>query len=149
MTTSQGLSLADIGELHENIPLRDSFIRVRGLSAEAVLTLLQRHPQILGSALVANDKGQGIKLTDILSSAPGAISAIIAQAVGDGSPEAEKSAANVPIETQMDILEAVGRLTFSKGFGPFVERITALTRAAGSVKLGKASDTKSPPPSSI
>lgn len=140
--TEQGLSLADIGQRHEDVPIGASFIRVYGISAEDILSLLQRYPDALVKALNGASGGQ---FKDIVKTAPQVVSAILAAAVGKiGDAKAEAEARRVPIEYQLDILEAVGRLSFKNGFGPFVKRILDGLDQAGFVNSGKAPGMKSP-----
>jgi hypothetical protein len=81
----------------------------------------------------------------LFKTAPEVINALIAAAVGKpGDPDAEADAAEVPLEIQMDILEAVGRLTFRSGFGPFVARIKALGASLNSANFGAEQATRSP-----
>lgn len=145
MRQSQGLSLADIGKKYEDVKVGEGegdFLRVYGVSAKVCLSLLQRYPEILGKAMA----GGGIKFNDIVAAAPDAIAAVIAAATGNlGNEEVEEDANNLPIEIQMDILEAVGRLSFRSGFGPFAQRIMSLANAArGSVNSGAVPDMRSP-----
>ncbi len=137
-----GLNLTDLAPMHEDVPIGESFIRVHGISAKAGLDIFKRFPKILGMMT-----GDGFSLTTFLTVAPDAVAAIIATAAGDpGDKTAEEAASNLGLETQFDILEAVGRLTFTKGFGPFAERIMALANGeANSGLSGKGPDTKSPP----
>jgi len=89
--------------------------------------------------------GGGVKFNDIIKAAPDVISAIIASGTGHfGEEEVEDDARNLPIEIQMDLLEAIGRLTFRSGFGPFAQRIMALAASAASASSGKVPDMKSP-----
>jgi hypothetical protein len=145
MRQSQGLSLADIGKKHEDVRVGegdDEFVRVYGISAEVCLSLLQRFPEILTKAMA----GGGVKFNDIIGAAPQVISAVIAAATGQaGDDEVEQDAANLPIEIQMDILEAAGRLTFRSGFGPFAQRIMSLANIArNSASSGEVPATRSP-----
>lgn len=140
---TQGLSLADIGRLHEDVPVGDSFIRVHGISAEMALALLREHPEVLAKAM----QGGGVKFNDIIKAAPDVVSAIVAAATGGKAADAKL----VPIEIQMDILEAASRLTFKSGFGPFVKRITAMAEggALPSASSGVVRDTNLQPASSV
>jgi hypothetical protein len=140
----QGLSLSDIAKRYEDVPVgekEEDFLRVYGISAEVCLTLLNRFPDLLGKAMA----GGGVKFNDLVAAAPGAISVVIAAATGHpGDEEVEEDAASLPIEIQMDILEAVGRLTFRSGFGPFAQRIMNLANAASSVSSGAVPGMKLP-----
>lgn len=146
MRQSQGLSLADIGKQHEDVKTGDAddqFVRVYGISAKVCLSILERFPEVLAKAMA----GGGVKFNDIIAAAPDAISAVIAAATGHlGDTEVEEDAGNLPIEIQMDILEAVGRLSFRNGFGPFVQRIMSLVNkgAVSSANSGAVPDTRSP-----
>lgn len=141
MAKEQGLSLLDIGLPTEQIPVGDKFLTVTGISAEDVFNLFQRFPEV--QALI----GGGVKLSDFAVTAPAALAAVIAAGAGNpGDAAAEALARRLPIEAQLDIIEAIGRLTFKSGFGPFVERVVAFGNAAASVNFGKAPDMNSPPP---
>ena len=145
MSKSTGLTLLDIGPLTELVPVSDSqSLTVTGISAEGCLNLFARFP-----ALQKYLVGGGISINDMLASAPELLAAIIAAGTGTpGDTEAERVALGLPIEIQMDILEAIGRLTFRSGFGPFVQRLIALTGVivvAKSDNSGKANSTTSPP----
>ena len=142
-----GLNLADLAPMSEDVPIGNNFLTVYGISAQDGLHILQRFPKIAGMI----DTG-GLNLSVFLSVAPEAVAAIIATATGHADDEkAEKNAARLGLETQFDVLEAIGRLTFTNGFAPFVERIMALTSAVAvpSVLSTKAPLTKSPPASKL
>src|SRR5580698_3995301 len=112
----EGLSLKDIARLHEEVKVgsgENDFVQVHGVSAKAALALIEKYPSILGKAL----EGGGVRFGDIISAAPGALSAIIALGLGQdyNDDEVLEDAGNLPLEIQMDILEAIGRLTFKNG----------------------------------
>lgn len=141
MSNKPGLNLADLANQHENVPVGDNFIRVTGVSAQDGLTILLRFPAL--AELIS-----GFTMMGFLKAAPDAVAAIIATATGTpGDEEAEENAKHIPLEIQLDILEAVGRLTFKNGFAPFAERIMALANAANSAPSTKASVMKSQPQS--
>ncbi len=145
MTTKkeeQGLSLDDIGPLYEDIPYGERKLRVYGISAEGIFAIFQRFPEIR----TWFQGGGKVDIKALVAQAPGAIAAVIAAATGKpGNEKTEETARKISVETQLDILEAAGRLTFKNGFGPFVARIVALFAEAKSVNYGRAPDTKSPP----
>src|SRR5262245_9569088 len=124
----QGLSLLDIGPLSVNVPVGDKQLAVYGVSAKGCFHLFQRFPEV-GMWF----KG-GVKKIDakqLLTEVPGAIAALIAAGCGaPGNEEAEEKAELLPVEAQLDVIEAILKLTFSKGFGPFVQRIVALSAQA-------------------
>jgi hypothetical protein len=140
MSKMPGLNLADLALMSEDVPIGDSYLTVRGVSAKSGLEIFTRFPKILGMI-----SGEGFNLGTFLTVAPDAVAAIIAAATGElGNGAAEEAAANLGLETQFDILEAIGRLTFTRGFAPFAERIMALAGAANSASFSKVPDMKSP-----
>jgi hypothetical protein len=140
MSNKPGLNLADLAPASEDVPVRDSFLTVYGISARDGLRIFQRFPRIAGMV------GEGFNLGTFLSVAPDAVAAIIAAATGNlDNEQAEDAAAALPIETQFDILEAIGRLTFTRGFGPFAKRIMDLVDKVPSAPSIKAPPTRSQP----
>lgn len=143
MSKKPGLNLADIAPMSTDVVIGDDFLRVHGISAKDGLEIFKRFPKILGMMT-----STGFSLSTFLSVAPDAVAAIIATASGDpGNEAAEEAAGNLGLETQFDILEAVGRMTFTKGFAPFAERVMDLAgdRAVNSARSSRETDTKSPP----
>jgi hypothetical protein len=144
MSNKPGLNLADLAPASEDVPIGSDFMTVYGISARDGLRIIQRFPKILSMM-----GGEGFNLNTFLLVAPGAVSAIIAASVGKLDDEqSEENAGRLALETQFDILEAIGRLTFTSGFAPFAKRIMALAaNAANSAPSTKAQVTKSPPAS--
>jgi hypothetical protein len=143
MSKKPGLNLADLAPMSEDVPIGDSFLTVHGIGVRDGLEIFKRFPKILGMV-----SGDGFNIGAFITVAPDAVAAIIAAASGGlGNEASEDGAANLSIETQFDILEAVGRLTFTKGFGPFAERIMALAGAVNSGLSSKVPDMKLPPAS--
>ena len=143
---SEELSLLDIAPVTETVAINEmQKVKVYGLSAAGIMSLLQRFPEVKKWFRGA----EKMNLTALANEMPTAFAAVIAAGCGEANdPKAEQIAASLAIEQQIDILEAIGRLTFTRGFGPFTGRLTALARAAEAVNFGRALDTKSPPPSS-
>ena len=147
MVDSQGLSLADIGDIGEMVDVGredGKKLRVIGISAKGCLILLIRYPD-LEKWLT----GHSVAIGDIVVQAPDAVAAIIAAGVGSpGDPDAEENAARISVDRQIDIIEAVYRQTFKEGFGPFVARVLRLYGAAVKAgNLGAVVGTKSQPES--
>jgi hypothetical protein len=144
MSKKPGLNLADLAPLHEDVTVGDSFLRIHGISAKMGLEILKRFPKLLD--MVGSGK---FDLKTFLVVAPDAVATIIATAAGHFEDEkAEAAAAALGIEIQWDIIEAIGRLTFTRGFAPFAARLMAML--GDEVKSGSSSramDTKSPPAS--
>lgn len=137
----QGLSLLDLGPQKELVPVGKKKLAVTGVSVQGVFSIFARFPQI-GQWF----KGGRIDIAGLVEQAPGSIAAFISAGCGEpGNAAAEQVAASLALETQLDILEAIARLTFKNGFGPFVQRILALSEQAQSVNYGRVSDMKSPP----
>lgn len=143
---SQGLGLMDIEPQSEDVKVsEDKSLKVFGISFEDIIKLLERFPDAQNWI-----SGTKIDPKQLLKVAPGAIAAVIAAACGlIGDEKAEKRAAALSVETQLDALEAIARLTFRSGFGPFVQRIAgvAMFAAAVSGNSGKAPDTNLQPAS--
>lgn len=143
-TKEQGLSLTDIGPLSESVLVHEGkSVQVYGVSAKGIFAVFQQFPDVMQWF-----KGGKFDIQSLVAEAPDALAAVIAAACGQpGDKKAQEIAERLPAEVQLDILEAAGRLTFKSGFGPFVNRIVALSNAAASVNYGRALDTKSPPES--
>jgi hypothetical protein len=138
MSRQPGLSLLDIADLSEEIPIGDSFIRVKGISAKEAVAILKRYPAVA-------ELTKGFTVQKFVEVMPDAVAAILATATGKpGDVDAEDAASRLPLELQFELLEKIGGLTFKSGFGPFVARMMALADAANSVRFGKASDTSLP-----
>jgi hypothetical protein len=143
----QGLSLADIADIGEDVEVGDGKkLKVKGISAKGCLILIVRFPDMQRWL-----SGDIISINDVVLQAPEAVGAIIAAGTGNpGDPDSEEIASGLPIETQINIVEAVFRQTFRSGFGPFVSRVLRMHEAAVAVKSGsdgKGPDMKSLPES--
>jgi hypothetical protein len=138
-----GLSLLDIGPIYElvAIPGREQSLRVQGLSAETLFALVLRFPEL--EALL---NGLGVRREAIPKVAPATMAAIIVAATQPdmiGDPEAEAIAKALPVELQFDICDAMARLSFRSGFGPFVQRLLEFVDALGSLAATKVQATTS------
>jgi hypothetical protein len=139
MSKQPGLNLADLTAQTEDVPYGESFFSVSGVSAKDAVSIFKRFPKLV--SLLG-----GFNLTTFIETAPDAVAAIIAAACGQlGNEAAEENASRLPMEAQFDILEAVGRLTFTNGFAPFVQRIMRLASAADSASFTKVQPLNSPP----
>lgn len=144
-TNDQGLSLLDIGPLHELVPFGEKKLKVFGVSAKGLFGIFLRFPEV-GQWF----KGGKLDLTVLAHQAPDAIAAVIAAGCGaPGDVDAEEKAGLLPIELQLDVIEAIARLTFKAGFGPFVQRIVALSEQAASLNYGRAAGMTLPPESKL
>lgn len=143
MSTDAGLKLTDLAPQSKTVPIGDQSLTVHGISAKTGLEIVKRFPGVLGMVT-----GEKFDLAKFIAVAPDAVAAIIAAAAGQlGNATAEEVAAGLGLEYQMDILEAVGGMTFTKGFAPFAQRIMALANVANSGLASKVPDMKLPPAS--
>ncbi len=140
-----GLSILDIRRKTESVSINDdSTVDVVGLSFDSIGQLLERFP-ILFEAL-SGRLGSGF--ADLIKKAPDAVAAVIAAGTGElNNKKAEKVAKDLPIGTQLDLCQAIGRVTFPKGVRPFLEAVNA-TFGATTAPAFAAPDTRSPKPSS-
>jgi hypothetical protein len=144
MSKQPGLNLADLAPMSVDVPVGESYLTVYGISAKNGLAILKRFPAL------ANMLSGGFKLAEFIAVAPDAVACIIAASTGNlGNEAAEKAAGSIGIETQFDLLEAIGGLTFKNGFGPFAQRILALADAVNSGSSTRVPDMKSPPASKV
>jgi len=149
-----GLGLLDIEPPKRVIKIGAKSLQVGGISARNIAQLLARFPDIeraIGMQVV--DADAAVERAALFRKAgPEAIAAIIAAATGNlGDEGAEAIADALPLEAQMDILEATFALTFPSGVGPFVKRLQSLTGTSPPPAVvppvrGKAPATTSPPP---
>lgn len=142
-------------------------VPVHGLKAGAIADILGRFPALQEMLFPAGVSRPATELSDassLIRAAPEAIAAILAAGTGhSGEADHEAAAAELPIESQIDLLSATLELTLPGGFVPFVEKLTALfgtvSAQSGAARVlasarelstvpnlsnGKASDTPSP-----
>jgi hypothetical protein len=129
------VGLLDVHRAVKQVSYNGEMVDVYGISARGIAVLLQRFPGLL--QMIA---GEPLSRSDVAAMAPDAIAAVIAAACGyPGDPKAEKEAADMPIESQLDFLEAMQEVTFPRGFGPFVERLRSLSGAVVSASSSPTS----------
>lgn len=119
-------------------------IKVRGVSVDAIASIVSRFPAIKSLA-----DGSGDMVSRLIAGCGSAIGPIIAAGCGHGGEETyERHAATLLPEQQMKLLRAIFGLTFPNGIGSFVEELTALIGGAGEgAKTIKIRLKKSPSPS--
>ena len=114
---------------------------VVGLSTRNVGDLMERFVPLQKFFM-----GAPVTVGEILTTAPEAIPLIIAMGFREAdNQEAVQAAADLTIEEQSELLEAIGKATFTRGFGPFDSRLRALGLAVKG-ETGKAPDTTLPRP---
>lgn len=118
------VSLLDIGDLAETVPVRGKNIEVVGISAKGLLVLLQRFPEV--RKLVAS-RGQDVKAEDLMKLGSDVVAVIIAAGCGKpGDRKFEDKAASLGAGEQLDLIAAIIKLTMPQGIGPFVEKLAGL-----------------------
>jgi hypothetical protein len=116
------VGLIDIAPRTETVQIEDVTVAVHGVSAKGLAHLLGRFPEL--RKLMT---GQEVEVEQLMVMGGDAVAAIIAAGCGyPGDQAAEDVAARLTIEAQLDLLAATLRLTLPGGFGPFVEKLTAL-----------------------
>ena len=112
-------------------------VNVFGISVKDMADLFNRYPDL--DKLLS---GSNITLKSVLSTGPATVAAIIAAGCSElGNDEAEKAALSLTIDEQSQFIEAIVKLTFPTGVGPFVERLNQIA-AAVTGKDGKEQPTK-------
>lgn len=124
------VGLLDLAPLTESVKVSgDRDVTVLGVSALGVAYLLRHFPE-LRELIVGRDVAVTPEL--LFEKVPHAIAAIIAAGTGNpGNELAEKAAAQLSINDQMDMLSAIIRLTMPEGLRPFVEKVKSLAQALG------------------
>ncbi len=115
--------LIDIAALSETVRFGGAEIPVRGLSARGLANLLAGFPEIRRLMAGAGE----ISAETIFELGPSVAEAILAEGLR-ASPE---EVAELPLQLQLETLEAMVRLTMPEGVGPFVDRLAKLMEGAG------------------
>lgn len=108
------------------IKVGDGGFAVTGLSADAVSFLVRSHQDDVHAVFSAAMSGS-LNLDTVIpviERFPKLVAAIIATAAGE--PQMADKAADLPVSTQIEALEAIGTLTFGEGeqgVGKFVETV--------------------------
>jgi hypothetical protein len=123
-------SLLDIAPLVERVTVRGDEVEVRGISFGDIAYVVQRFPELRKSF------GGGVGFTfsaeAVAALGPAIVGAVIACALGVRGDEAEeRAAAALALGEQLDLIEAVIRMTAPSGIVPFVEKLTAVFGAVG------------------
>jgi len=125
------VSLIDIAPLTEKVSVRGQEIEVRGVSAEGIAFLIRRFPEV-GELISGSRAGKTVDFASLQAVVPKAVVAIIAAGCGfPGNEKAEKSAASLSLDEQVDLFNAIVRLTLPNGVGPFVQKLAALGKSLG------------------
>lgn len=135
--------LLDVAPSRKTIPVNGTLVTVTGISAEGIALVLERFPE---ARMMLTGKDVSLSIDDLFAKVPGAVATLIAAGCGyPGDEAAEKIAAGLPVESQIELLTAIKEVTMPKGVGPFVDSVTALLGEA--VTSSNTPVTKSPQPS--
>ena len=136
------MDFSTIAPAAQEIAVGADKISIRGLSMRSLGQLFYRFPQLFDLAV-----GKEISVTDLATAAPDAFAAAAAASIGNiGDAKAEAFFDSLAVETQADIWDAIVKLTFPGGYGPFVERVAPQIAALISVKKQEAQASNSPLP---
>jgi hypothetical protein len=131
--------LLDIAPASITVEVWGKPLECYGISVGGVTSLMSRFPEV-----AALFQGGVIDSKRLMACGGEIVAAIIAAGVGlAGNKDAEGKAALMPIEAQLDLLDAILQLTLPKGVGPFAERLAGLTN-----RLGAAANPAVPAPKS-
>ena len=117
-------SLLDIAPLSETVTVSGVAIEVKGVSALGIASLMKRFPEFR-ELLSGNEIDIGPD--QLFELVPNGVAAIIAAGCGHpGNQEAEGVAEGLPVAEQLELLQAILRLTMPDGIVPFAERVRSL-----------------------
>lgn len=143
------VSLLDIVPLeasNETVTIRGKKLEVYGISLVGIVKLFRRFPELSGM-LTGGIAGVGVeKLIELV---PQAVTAIIAAGLGHADDaKHEAAAARLGVEEQIDIVQAILKITIPSGVGPFVDKLNGLlgTESLLAESGIKVPDTNSPKP---
>jgi len=138
-------SLTDIGELTTTVEIRRNKLKVQGISAEGLMSLLQSFPELRN--LMVGNADEGV-IVELVKKLPKAVVAIIAIGLDKAGDENEEAAAKqLAVGEQLELVSAIWKLTFPKGLKSFIDALEALANEVAG-ESGKDQDTKSPGQSS-
>ena len=101
---------------------------VRGLNGNALASIVARFPDL--GVLLSGSAG-GINISRLIGQFGHAIGPIIAASSGHlGDEKYEQRLGELPAEDQLDLINAIVKLTFRKGLVSFVEKLAALLTGA-------------------
>lgn len=141
------MSLFDIAPIVETVTVNGTLVPCRGVSMQEIVGLLTRFPTLRafvwgGRALNPDALSDPLAL---MREIPEAIGPVIAAGCGSpGDDSAERIASSLPIDSQLDLLGAIFRLTMPEGIGPLAQKLTALFAATGGGT--SATETEAIPP---
>ena len=94
--------------------------------------------------------GQEVQTEQLMAMGGDAVAAVVAAGCGyPGDEQAESVGGSLGIDAQADLLAAILRLTLPAGFGPFVDKLTALGHVLDAAPSATEQASSSPSPSTL
>jgi hypothetical protein len=122
--------LKDIVQSFKTVDVKGVAIATPGISAEGIGYLFQRFPVI--REIIGGKNDVTLTPESLSTLAPEVVAALIACGCGNvNDPEAEKAAAGLALEHQLDLLESIIGETMPSGPAPFVQRLYTMFNAGG------------------
>lgn len=123
------VGLLDIVPHTEDVVIGQSRVPVCGVSAKGIAYLLGKYPDLLKKLTGNGGMDTSIGSDELLKIGGDIVASIIAAGIGfPGDAQQEKKASDLSIGYQLDLFNAILRITMPDGVGPFVERLTSLKR---------------------
>jgi hypothetical protein len=138
-------SLTDIAPAVETVTIGGVGIEVRGVGIDAIAAVLSASPEL---AALLRPGAAGLDATRLLVEAPTAMYALMAAATGGaGNAEQIEAARRLTFGAQVDLLDAIIRLSMPGGLLPLVARLVAMLGqdAPAGRDATRASDTTGQP----
>lgn len=132
------VGLLDIAPPTRTVDVGGASLSVTGVSAQGIAYLIGRFPEVRDMMGGGKDPDAKIEFSPerIMSLVPDAIAAVIAAGCGyPNNEEAEKKAASLPAEYQLDLITAIVELTMPKGAGPFFEKLNDVMANVGDLSV--------------
>jgi len=121
--------LKDIAQSFATVTVKGVALPVSGISAEGIAYLFHRFP--IARELIGG-KSVDVTAETLVKLGPEAVAALIATGTGElNDRDAEKAAARLGLEDQLNLLEAIIRETMPSGPGPFVQRLSSMFKGMG------------------
>jgi hypothetical protein len=136
------VSLVDIVPQKRTVQIAAGELELRGLGLRQIADLFLQYP-VLRNLFVEGSPEVG--LAELIVQMPDAVGTIIAEAAGQ--PEAAETIVNggaLTADELLDCLLVIRELTFPRGVGPLMERLTALLGGNVAGQSGRALDTNAP-----
>lgn len=119
--------LVDLAIPTEKVQIQGEDFDVHGLTFSAIAKLLSRFPEFGKMA-----QGGNFDFASLATLGPEFVSAFLSAGLDQNwSPETEKVVGYLPIDDQLQIFNAILKVSMPRGVGPFVETIAATAKLLG------------------